>query len=180
VRADSNSGTRCSVANPLRYVTQVVSSAQFIAEPQLVDVCLSTVCSSLTPARALFWLRVVMQGEISAWADEQLMKAAVEVLVDTAPSINEEEVLNKMRSALLTCDRRELLTLKLNRAVVMPDEDAAVAWKQGAQPMLRSPRTNRRRTIIFLNTRATPIDVLWISFEGCGQVTPSLFRLIGR
>ena len=76
------------------------------------------------------------------------------------------EAMALLRSALQRCTAQELVRLRLSFLRVTPGDADASAWVIGAEPLLMSPRSPARRPVTFINLRPSPIDVLWIGFDG--------------
>ena len=81
-------------------------------------------------------------------------------------SIISPEALALLRGALQRCTAQERVRLRLSFMCVTPGDVEAAAWAVVAEPVLMSPRSPARRPVTFINLRTTPIDVIWIGFDG--------------
>lgn len=132
--------------------------------PEVVDICFSAAISKLAPSRSdlfkeLFMLNVASRGGI---------KMALKARFGTGQDFTDEE----MRT-ILACTRRELRMLLRKRKA-----SSAAAWKVGSVPLLCSPRTARRRLVMFINAREKAIDIRWVTFEGCEPTLASPYSRV--
>ena len=133
-------------------------------------------CSRLAAQEtAAPWLLFAEEGTLGAFDDTLKMNALGCLLAAigyappgaaAAPKCISPEALALLRGALLRCTAQERVRLRLSFLRVTPGDADASAWARGAEPLLVSPRSPARRPVTFINLRASPIDVLWIGFDG--------------
>jgi hypothetical protein len=112
-------------------------------------------------------LRVAQEGALGVF-DSTLKVHALGALLSLVQSdgVVAPEALSILRAGVLTCTPDELAQLRLTGYCVTPGDEAAAAWALDAQPRLQSPRSPARRPITFVNLRDTPVDIIWIGFDG--------------